>query len=816
MLTAFISSRAARRRAGTVVPCRWIASVLLATCACATAADSGEADVERITLTVSGLEAPAEIIVDRWGVPHIYAGTHYDAFFVQGFNAARDRLWQIDLWRRRGLGQLSSVFGEDFVAQDRAARLFLYRGSMFREWLSYGSDAKRIATAFTAGINAFVALTERDGAWLPPEFDLLDYRPARWAPEDVVRIRGHGLWRNVASEVLRARALCAGDVDLDRVRRPLEPAWEPMVPEGLDACAIPDDVLDDYFLAKAPVRFDAGGRPRIARALSPEDWRAVDASSGSNNWVVAPSRTSTGRPILADDPHRTHAVPSLRYVSHLVAPGLDVIGAGEPALPGISIGHNDRIAFGLTIFPMDQEDLYVYELEGDEADRYRYGDGSEPIVELRERVEVRDAEPVEVVLRFTRHGPIVREAQGRAYAVRAAWLEEGMAPYFGSIEYMRARNWEQFVGALNRWGAPSENQVYADVDGHIGYKPAGLLPRRPDHDGLLPVPGDGRYEWDDFHDMDALPERLDPPEGYLATANALTLPADYPIDEVRVGFEWTEPWREQRIREVLAGQPRHTLDDSLALQRDVTSIPARRIALALRDVTPREEIDGRALDLLRGFDGVLTADSSAAALFEVWFSRHLRPAVAEALAGSELGRRVETSETRVAVRAVTRPGELLPTQVRDDLVRSTLIAAWADVAGRLGWDPEGWRWGELHRSRFVHPLSAIAAQRDVALAGRMALPEFELGGTRESPNNTRYGGDDFTVRGGASFRMVLDVGNWDAARMTNAPGQSGVPGSTHYGDLLRNWATLGSVPLLYSRDAIEDAASLRVQLVPAP
>jgi penicillin amidase len=763
--------------------------------------------------SVQGLEAPAEILVDRWGVPHIYAGTHYDAFFVQGFNAARDRLWQIDLWRRRGLGELSAVFGPQFVEQDRAARLFLYRGSAFREWLAYGSDAKRIATAFTAGINAWIELTRQQPSLLAPEFTLLDYAPAPWAPEDVVRIRSHGLWRNVESEVERARVACAAGLEADLVRQPLEPAWTPSIPDGFDPCTVPDGVLDLYRLAKAPVRFDRRADRLAARAPTPDERAVLEALEGSNNWVVAPTRTATGRPILADDPHRGHAVPSLRYIAHLVAPELDVIGAGEPALPGISIGHNDRIAFGLTIFAMDQEDLYVYERVGSDGadDAYRYGGTTEAVTEITERIPVRGEDPREVRLRFTRHGPIIHEEPARLWAVRAAWLEPGMAPYFGSVEYMRARNWDDFVAALNRWGAPSENQVYADVDGNIGYKPAGLLPRRPDHDGLLPVPGDGRYEWDDFHDMDAMPEVLNPAAGWYATANNLTLPPDFPIDEVRVGFEWTAPWRIGRIREVLTATPKHALADSLALQRDYVSLPARTISAALASITATKEPEARALALLADFDGVLAPDSAAAALFEVWYTRHLAPAVAVALQGSEVAALTGSADTRVVVDAISRPGARLPRADRDALVLETLGAAFRDVAARLGEDTAAWRWGDLHRIALRHPLLGRA---DPALAAAMEMPALPMGGSGDTPNNTRYLPSDFLVRGGASWRMVLDVGNWDAARMTNSPGQSGVPGDPHYADLLEPWASLGDLPLLYSREAIEAATRLRIRLEP--
>jgi len=466
---------------------------------------------------VPGLEQPAEIQVDDWGVPHIYAKTHYDAFFVQGFNAARDRLWQIDTWRRRGLGQLSQVLGDAYVAQDRAARLFLFRGDMYREWLAYGSDAKQIAEAFVAGINAYVALTQSQPALLPPEFALLGYLPATWSAEDVVRIRSNGLWRNLTSEVERARLRCRFPAALDSLHKRLEPAWTVIVPDGVDLCEIPATVLDVYLLAKAPVDF-----AKPANALA--EARVIDqrTDTGSNNWVVAPQRTSTGRPILANDPHRGHAVPSLRYAAHLIAPGLDVIGAGEPALPGISIGHNERIAFGLTIFRIDQEDLYVYTTRDGAPDEYRYRERWEPMMLVEESIPVRGSAPVRVTLKFTRHGPVLFEdaMRHRAYAARLAWLEPGMAPYFGSVEYMRAENWRQFVSALNRWGAPAENQVYADVDGNIGYKPAGLFPKRTNWDGLLPVPGDGRYEWDGYFDMDALPVEFNPARGFIATVNA--------------------------------------------------------------------------------------------------------------------------------------------------------------------------------------------------------------------------------------------------------------------------------------------------------
>ncbi len=748
------------------------------------------------TYQVAGLEQSASIRVDTWGVPHIQAQTHYDAFFAQGFNAARDRLWQIDLWRRRGLGQLAAVFGPDYVAQDEATRLFLYRGDMYREWLAYGSDAKRIATAFTAGINAYIDQIKQQPSLLPPEFKLLNYQPARWSAEDVVRIRSNGLWRNVTTEVRRAQIACQLGLEIAATWKVLEPQWTAQPPPGLDPCIIPKNVLAKYSLAKAPVTFNKGG-PTLALQDQPDVARGL----GSNNWVVAPSRTATGRPILADDPHRGHAVPSLRYIAHLQAPGLNVIGAGEPALPGISIGHNEKIAFGLTIFPIDQEDLYVYQRT---RKGYRYQKGSEPIRAVTEQIEVAGEATRSVTLEFTRHGPIVYKTKRHLFAVRAAWLTEGMSPYFGSVEYMRAQNWRSFIAALNRWGAPAENQVYADTQGNIGYKPAGLFPKRDNWDGLLPVPGDGRYEWDGFFDMDVLPSEFNPERGFTGTANSMNLPPDYPINDKRIGFEWSAPWRYQSLWRTLAAQPQHSMQDSADLQRSYESVLAEKLTRQLPQSAPAGTNDPqvqKALSLLHGWDFVLDRDSAAAALYNLWYHRHLQPQMAKALAPSA-PEWIEPLDSLSLLRLVPE---------HQALALAALSDAWNEAQQLLGEEASRWRWGALHRTGFTHPLQHLATAENQK---HMLLPKLERGGSGNTTNNTTFD-QDFNVRAGASFRMVLDVGNWDAARMTNAPGQSGDWRSPHYQDLLKPWADEESHPLLYSNSAIEKHTKQRFELVPA-
>jgi penicillin G amidase len=771
----------------------------------------------RSSFVLTGLTGPAEIVVDRWGVPHIYAATTYDAFRVQGFNAARDRLWQIDFWRRRGLGRLSEVFGSEHVERDRAARLFLFRGDTHSDWLAYGSDTKRACTAFVEGVNAFVQMTRDDPGQLPVEFRELGYEPAFWEPSDVTRIRSHGLFKNLREEVARALTLRDYPSDVEELRKRREPPRSLHVLEGLDLSVIPDDVLAVYDLATTPPVF---GSP------SPQDAQGDVLSEGSNNWVLSGDHTATGRPMLANDPHRdAAALPGLRYLAHLSAPGFDVIGAGEPGLPGISIGHNGRIAFGLTIFSIDQEDLYVYQTNPENPLEYRYRDRWEPMRVERDTIAVRDSAPVEVDLLFTRHGPVVRTNTDKrtAFAVRAAWLQPGMAPYLGSMDYMRARDWDEFLGAINRWGAPPENQVYADTDGNIGWKTGGLTPIRPNWDGTLPVPGDGRYEWAGFYDMDELPGSFNPAQGFIATANEMNLPEGFPADR-HVSYDWSTPYRRHRIEEVLAAASAHTLPDMVALQSDFVSVPARRILTRVAMLPLKGGIDG--LDLLQDWDADLNVDSAAGALFEVWYRRHLRPAVLQRALGQIVGAdavpaaaaRIAATENlladaRVDLDLLERPGDRLgaePERFLADTVAATLPDAVAEVEKLLGADRTQWSWGRLHVARMAHPLAALLPGLPQE---RLVTGPLPRGGSGDTVGNTAYG-PNFVQSTGSTFRVAIDVGNWDESLAMNAPGQSGRLDDPHATDLFAPWARGEAFPLLYSHERIDAAAEQIITLEP--
>ncbi|MDB5374473.1 MAG: penicillin amidase [Belnapia sp.] len=744
------------------------------------------------TIAVPGLADAAEILIDRWGIPHISAGSTTDVFLAQGFNAARDRLWQLDVWRKRGLGLLAGDLGPAYVERDRAARLLLYRGDMAAEWAEYGPDAAAWTTAFAAGINAYIALVEREPARLPLEFRLLGTRPAPWAAEDVVRCRAHARVRNLDGEIARHNIAARFGIAADRFHKLLQPDWEATLPAGWEALPIPPAVLRCYLLATEP---NAIGTGELTDPIAAD-------SAGSNNWALAPSRTTTGRAILASDPHRVHAQPSLRYIAHLTAPGLDVIGAGEAAVPGVSLGHNDRIAFSLTIHPTDQEDLYIYELHPEDPELYRYGEGWERMQRVVEAIPVKGEAARETVLFFTRHGPVlhVDAPTHRAYALRSVRQQPGTAAYMASLHAMRARDWTEYAAALEGWGAPSANHVVADVDGNIGWAAAGMVPIRPSWDGLLPVPGDGRHEWAGLRRSAALPRATNPDCGWLGTANQMNLPPGYDYRAMKTGFEWSDGARYDRLAEALAGDRRWSVAETLALQTDVTCVPARRLCALLVG-------EGPAVALLRGWDHRLAAESGPAALYEIWFGKHLVPGVMRHWAPEGLAAMVGVPDTQLILGLV----EAAAPEARAALFGETLAAAWAEAVARLGPDPAGWAWGRLHQGYFEHPLSRFAPE----LAGRLDVGPAAKAGSGLTINSNGWRAADFRVVSGVSWRMVVDVGDWDASFTINSPGQSGDPDSPHYRDLFPLWARDAYVPLLFSRAAIEAAAEARIRLVPA-
>jgi penicillin amidase len=760
------------------------AALLLTTAVTAQEAPPGAFAESR---ALPGLTAPGEIIIDRAGIPHIYAANARDGFFLQGYAVARDRLWQIDLWRKRGLGRLSASFGAQFVAQDRAARLLLYRGEMAAEWAAYPTAAKGWTEAFAAGINAYVADVETGRAPQPIEFSATNTRPERWQADDVVRIRSNALASNLTSEVVRARALCGGDLKYEPLRRELAPAHTVSIPKGLDPCSIPADVLDDYALGTGDVRFD--GQKIVVASLDP------DIQEGSNNWVISAGKSATGRPILANDPHRAHAVPNLRYLSHIDTPELKIAGSGEPALPGISFGHNEDVAWAITIFAIDQQDLVV-------------NPKATKLTEVRERIEVKGEAPREVVLKFSDDGPIIHEdpASGRSFALRATWTKPGASAYFNASWAWTAKTWDDFLVARDHWGAPPLNLLFANRAGDIGWAPGGFVPVRAAGDGLLPVPAGKAHRWTGLLDAKLMPVKHNPADGWIATANEMNIPAGYPH---LLGLEWADRSRITRISEVIGSKPKFSLTDAMALQNDPTSPMARRAVALLQGLAGRDANERGALALLGNWNGHEGPDSAAAALYEIWAARHLAASAVKAIV-PEAARRNFGRTSIGNILPVLEDGKLLgpdSAALRAEILLGSLGLAFAETARLLGPDPATWRWGALHRADFqpALPIAGRDAERRVG--------PVPIGGSGSTPMAMGTG-PDFRVVSGASVRVVMDVGAWDNSMAINTPGQSGDPSSPHYRDLFARWATGNYVPFVWSRPRVVQEAERIINVTP--
>ncbi len=717
-----------------------------------------------------GLRKPVEILRDRWGVPHIYAQTVDDLFFAQGYITARDRLFQIDLWRRIGTGKLAEALGPSAIDRDRLARAVRYRGPMEAEWQSYGPDSKRIAVAFTSGINAYIRSLNGKR---PAEFQIGDYDPGLWEPEDVLaRVAGLLMTHNLTREVARVRDFKLFGLESMAKYLPPDPPVTLQVPNGLDPEDIDDNILRVYNQAIGPVRF---------------------AEQGSNNWVVDGTLTTTGKPLLANDPHRPVQLPSLRKTVHLVGPGWNAIGAGEPALPGIALGHNERIAFGFTIVGIDQQDLYVEKLDPSNRNRYWYRGAWKEIETETQAIRVKGSkDPLQVKLRYTMHGPIIHREIGkhRAYALRWVGAEPGGAGYLAGIAIAQAKNWREFEKAAERFKVPSENVIYADTSGNIGWQVVGLAPIRKNWSGLFPVPGDsGEYEWSGFLSPKDLPHSYNPAAHFIATSNQNILSPGYSIP---LNYEWAPPFRFERVTEMLTARQRtgekFSVADFERLQQDVTSIPARRFqAVVRRWLGEAKPQNAQAAQLVADWNGELSTGSAAAAIYEVWISK-----LPQAVFGEKLGARTEQGALLKALEGDPHPKQL----------ESTLAAAVEQLTKDQGPELSHWQWGRLHKIDFPHPLNVAQFHR-----GPISRP-----GDGFTVNAT--GGPDFSQTSGASYREIMDVSDWDRSVITNVPGESGDPASPHYSDLLDDWSNGKYHPLPYTRAAVEAATVERITLTP--
>ena len=747
-----------------------------------------------VAARVEGLSAPVEIVDDRWGVPHIRAQTKADAFYGQGYVVARDRLFQIDFSHRRELGRMAEAFGAAFTEHDAAARLFHYRGDLDAELAKVPAEVLECVRGYVAGINARIAEVERDRSLLPPEYAILNVMPRRWDVRELVLARG-GSVGNADDEVRRARLAALGLLDLDAIVAPLRPAHRMTLPDGLDAAAVTEADLGVLRLGGLPFGPETPTHDPDARQES----KLERDNAGSNAWTVAGSRTASGRPILANDPHLGIGGFGPRHVAHLTAPGLDVIGGGAPGLPGIMQGHTDRFAFGRTNFHIDQQDLFVLELDPADPERYRHDGGWKKFDTFAIDIPVKDAAPRRVTLRHAAQGPVVMHdpARRRATVLGSIGMQSGGAGSFAMVAINLARDWESLKAAWALHPSPT-NFHYADVAGNHGWQVIGYQPKRRKGDGLLPVPGDGRYDWDGYDDYRRLPNDYNPAKGWFASANQNNLPAGWPAARVPA-YSFRDPYRYERIADVLAQQPKHTIADSVALQHDTLSTPAKQF-LALLPKAPSAGAAAAAA-MLRGWNARLDRDSGAAALFEiVWrdLGKRMLAAIVPAKARDLVD---EIAPSVLLERAKAQPA----------MIDAALASGWTEAQRLMGAAPAQWRWGALHEVRIQHPLSRIPA---IAAAFPPIAGEGSGGDGYTVMARWLGNGPSWRATGGASYLQVIDVGDWDRSVMLNLPGQSNDPGSPHYRDQYVPWIAGQMQPMPFSRAAVDAVAARRTTLRP--
>lgn len=796
------------------------------------------------TLRAPGLDEAVEILKDRWGVSHIYAQTEHDLFYAQGYSAARDRAFQLELWRRQATGTLAEILGPEEVERDHGTRLFMFRGDLEAELNHYHPRGKAIIEAYVEGVNARVAETLEHPDLLPVEFEMLDIEPGFFTPAVVIS-RHQGLLGNIGEELRLGRAVARGGENAVRRVSWFQPQ-DPILTldPAIDGDLLFHDILRLYDAFRTGVRFQAedvvaryrrGGvgeeEDRAAAAFAgrleapplypglesdPFMGPTVDnmADIGSNNWVVGAALSESGYPLMANDPHRAQAAPSLRYMVHLNGPGWDVIGGGEPAIPGVSIGHNGYGAWGLTVFRTDGEDLYVYETDPSDGSRYRYGDGWESMTSITEVIEVEGADPVEVELFYTRHGPVVYQDRehNRAYAIRAAWMEVGGAPYLASLRMDQARTWEEFREACSYSNIPGENMIWADRTGTIGWQSVGIAPIRRTWSGMVPVPGDGRYEWDGYLPILDKPGIVNPAQGFFASANNHLTPLDYERWDA-ITFTWTDPYRWARASEVLGSGRRFSMTDMMALQTDVHSIPARTLVPMLDGLSaPNPAVENARLRLLDDWDYDLDAGSVRAGIYAMW-ERELRDLMHARMVPADLHQLIPSIPMKKVIDwMISPPGDLGPDplEARDTILIESLSSAVAQLVDKLGSVYQNWEYGQpdYKHALLHHPLSLAVDDETRAALDVGPAPR---GGNSYTLNNTGNGDNQTS---GASFRIIVDTSDWDRTVAVNTPGQGGNPRDPHYRDLFDLWANDEFFPLFYSRDQVEAVTGARTILAP--
>lgn len=752
-------------------------------------------------IDLAGPAAQISIERDAHGIPTIKAASIGDALFGLGFVHAQDRLWQLETHKRIGSGRLAEAFGEGALDNDRFLRALGVKRAAAVQWRNAGPQARAHVGAYTAGINAYLknAMKAR-----PPEFVVLGLHPEPWTPEDTLAwaiMMAWDLGGNWTNELARMRLSLRLPVERIDELMPPYPGEKPLI-------------RSDYARLFRELKVD-GRLGQQALAAAPES--GIEGV-GSNNWVLSGSRTTTGKPLLANDPHLKLSAPALWYFARLEAPGLKVAGATLPGLPGVVLGQNEHIAWGFTNTGPDVQDLYIERIKPDDPTQYQTPGGWAKFDTVEEVIKVKGRPDVTLTVRATRHGPVISDAGGTptegltgpavrpAYALAMRWtaLDPNPGTLDAAIGFNLAKSVAEFVAASAAYTAPMQNMVVADRDGHIAFVAAGRVPlRKPENDlkGQVPSPGwDARYDWSGSVPAVQTPREVDPQRGWIATANQRIHPADYPH---YITSEWALPYRMQRIEQLIAAKPQHTLDGLREMQGDELSLAARRLLPFAQRAKSPHALAAAAKEQLAGFDGTMAADRAAPLIFWAW-TRQL----AQGLFADELGEPQWDRSGRHFRDAMENVLEVnngwwcddksTPApETCEEQIDAALTRALDELQARHGGDVVAWQWGKAHVARSEHrPFSRVKA-----LAGWFEL-RTPVGGDTYTVNVSRVGlkpdattGELYLDEHGPSLRALYDLGDLSQSRFMHSTGQSGIVFSPLYSGFVEPWAKVEFVPV---------------------
>lgn len=727
-------------------------------------------------LSVKGIRGSVSVFRDNRGVPHIEAASSWDLYFAQGFVTAQDRMWQMEKTRLAGAGRLSEVFGESMLSTDKYLRTLLLYRSAEKSVNAMSATGKAALEAYAAGVTAYIDYARANGKF-PPEFRLLGIDPEPWTPTDsavVAKLMARTLGGNLNAEVFYHQLREKVGDDLMKQVLPVYPSDLTIMKTGQAETERPR----------------SADLPPAAPGLDVSGLLALDIQTepgiGSNNWVLSGSLTKSGRPLLANDPHLELSTPSIWYQTHLVLNGpqekQNVIGVIFPGAPGVVIGHNERIAWGVTNTGPDVQDLFIEKRNPQNPHQFEFLGKWEDATVYRETIKVKGKPDVPFEVVVTRHGPIVSEIVGTKENRPKDALALKWTAHMGTLEldailgFNKATNWPEFREALRKFQVPTQNFVFASVDGTIAYRTGGVIPIRRKGDGLLPVPGwTGEYEWKDFIPFDQMPEVVNPPDGYISTANHKVIDDAYPYF---ISASWAEPYRAMRIRELITAKAGHTVDDMKRMQVDALDIQARTLLPLLlpkvEQISSLKKNELAAVKLLREWDFNNRADAGAPLVYHLWY-QHLRQKLFEPRMGKDLFRAMADS-TNVTDNMILQTAKGRETDWikaaggLDKLAVESFRAAVTELEERQGRNPNKWQWGKFHRIGPAHDIGA-----SVKPLGWIMNPKvLPVNGSRLTVSALAWRRETGMVSHGGPWRQVVDLSDIAGNSFdVLLPGQSG-------------------------------------------